>query len=387
MEVAKWAEEMDILGKSAMRNGTVFTKFGNPIDESCYKGLSKEEWEKRLARMEAGIAHAVTQAQRCWSTLGFGSTTGIIPTLRRTKFNCSSNTKVAASASFSGVNAPTYDHSYELNDWGPYMDKAPMDWVGSTLFHETLHWSVENNRSYHNHTHTRNRSGCDKSLYEDRVYLLEASCFPNSDVGQEFYDDKKGAVNCPGVCEKAMTESDTNTLPWFQRAFQGGSENLHGGKYKPKEAEIICNRVRNVQKNYKQSREDEKILKSRTKSLLEWGKNNFGDDTQGRDLQVFAKEAFDVADNAYDPDSNLNGIKKVFAERKKKFVEEVRKTCEKPLSMTLMSFCKFYTPEKNPVIDEMKRIEEQFKQIKVSDFALFTSPKYVPRVELKPGKK
>ncbi|HXH75564.1 MAG TPA: hypothetical protein VNJ08_11395 [Bacteriovoracaceae bacterium] len=370
--VAQWAEEMDNLGTTAMRSGKTLTKFGNPIDESCFKGLSPENAKKRLARIEAGIGYAMTQAQRCWSNIGFAGTTGIIPKLRRTNINCS-ETKFAAAAKMGFFHSPTCDHKYELVNWGNYMDTAPMRWVGSTLFHEALHWSVANNRSYHNQTHTRNRKGCDKSLYEDRVYLMEAACFPRSDVGAELYDPSFGAANCPGVCEKGLTEADSAV-----KFNQAGGEALYGHNHTPQEAKIICDKIRDVPRKYEASRKELKEVTERFSVMKNLGIQKLGDSENGKKLRGLFDEAFMLTQNAYDPNTSLEGVKKNFASKKVQFISQVKAICGGANTPPLQDFCKDYTPEKNPFLEEMGRLSLKLENIKVSDFNLYTNAPQAP---------
>lgn len=393
--VAEWAKNLDILGSKAMRSGTpcnpknqkikgqCFTAFGNPVDDSCYNSIEPKKWALRLKRMEEGIAYAVTQAQRCWSTLGFGSTRGFLSKIRRAKFNCTNSKSrgLAASASMGGIFSPTFDHEYTMNDWGAYMDNEPMETVGSTLFHEALHWTVNNNREWHNCT-DRNRTGCDKSQFEDRVYLMEAACFPESDVGQQLYG-KNGAIKCANVCKNSLTQADKGAIAWHQRNFQKGSQGLFGHSYKPAEADLICERIKNVPENYQKSQQERAAIVKKAKAQLIWAQKHWGKSEDAKQLATLLEEALMTAENAYDPNLKLDGIKKVFNEQRAKLKAELTKVCAEPHSNTLAAFCNSHTPEKNPIIDGLAKIAKDLDRVNPKDFSLYMKARPVPKLDPK----
>lgn len=371
-ETAKWAEDMDDLGKLAMREGEL-TKFGNPIDPSCKKGLTDEEYKKRVARMEAGMAYAMTQSQRCWSQLGIAPAKDIIPILRRTNFNCNQNPDVAAQAmSGNSGYSPQCDHKYEMVDWGATMDTKPIDDVGAYLFHEALHWTKSNNRDYHNGINkSRQALGCNKSTFEDRVYMFHAACFPNSDWGKLFYDSTNGAYKCPGVCENALTQVDEGKLAKDKNMKVQGS--FSGHYYKPQEAKNLCKKIQEAPANYAASRRELKELEETKTVRLTFALKKFGNDEDGMHLWMIYREGFYLAENAYDPNVSLPAIQKGMKEKKQKFIAEVKKTCEKPVkSEKLKNFCMDYTAEKNPMVEEIDRLQLRVDSVNTSHFKLYT---------------
>jgi hypothetical protein len=116
-----------------------------------------------------------------------------------------------------------------------------------------MHVLAANNRSWHNFSDSRDSRGCNNSLFEDRIYLLQAACFPESNYGQEIRDEESGLQSCPQVCQRALTQTDlTSSMTTMSDITTPGSGNmgfygpsLQAVPYSRERAQAICEQVLN----------------------------------------------------------------------------------------------------------------------------------------------
>jgi len=251
--IAAWAKEIDYIGREVVRQpqpGDRVTSFGTVIDGSCFAGLSVKDAEQKLDFISRSIGFALTQSRRCEKAFGLPAYGEVMPHLRRATIYCS---KDAESPILATANQNDPQDSTKTAGWSQrweIMDFNVNAFIGSsgggiaraaaTLAHEALHWGSNGNRAWHSDAlaKKKNWEGCADSVLADRVYLLEAACFPTSSLGEELRRQlQKGG--CPEICESAFSESERSKL-----LEQGVSEQTIGPALSKSEARKICTRIK-----------------------------------------------------------------------------------------------------------------------------------------------
>lgn len=247
------------------------TWIGAVIEESCFRGVDEARAQSRLERIEAALMTAIAQLDRCGQSLGFIETTDVISVLRRLRVFCNATDGMAAMVMLyphgkkGRISArslhryemllavPSFKDGAEQQARQPSFERWPLEDLAAVLAHEAMHVLPLNNRDWHNGLEGRAKFGCERSTYEDRVYLTEGACFPNSRGGVVLYADN-GPWKCPEVCVEALTGMDSLTAlklrPLPPNAPEGTpgvyGEPLLAGPYPLEQAQAICAKVRTL---------------------------------------------------------------------------------------------------------------------------------------------
>ncbi|HAR42072.1 MAG TPA: hypothetical protein DCS07_05490 [Bdellovibrionales bacterium] len=284
IEPSKWAQEMDRLGQLYLRRpqeDDIATTFGAIIDSSCTTGPRELKKPFTVGKIEKALSYAVSQLNNCQRAFGFRELPGIISILRRMVIICQpvqghhdaemraivdhgwSPSKVLFGRYTTSAAA---EHDYQVslqmdgsgrvglidpaNVTSPETMAQQTMVLGSLLFHEALHALPANNTGWHLEGKAKARSANSCSLdplFDDRIYFIQAACFPKSLDGQ-FY---RGQIdNCPNLCESALTGIDANVKRYLaqghSRIFSDGiyGPGLIAEPYKIEEAKIVCSKVR-----------------------------------------------------------------------------------------------------------------------------------------------
>jgi hypothetical protein len=246
------------------------------IDASCLTGEREGGRDAIIGRIQAAVSRASEQMQRCWDQYRVPVGPDVGAVLRRTRFLCQDPDGGGIVASMRRTTR-TYDscgrgltrhtdgayRRYQMTISAPRSGlpskinqvastELPLDEFASFLAHEAMHVLAMNNRDWHNSFDpaVRTATGCTSSLFEDRIYLTQAMCFPDSDYGRAFYGEG-GASQCPEVCQRAVTEVDAEAALMYAASATPGSERT--GSFGPsqvsipastREAELLCERAR-----------------------------------------------------------------------------------------------------------------------------------------------
>lgn len=235
------------------------------------------------------------------------------------------------------------------------------------MAHESLHHSPVNNRSWHNQAHLHRIRGCSPSVFEDRVYLIGALCFPLAEE-HGFLDPDEGAISCKGVCERALTQVDDAMPDSYRRA--EGMELLIARPMQQKQAADLCSSVRSNISSYRN------LVKRRDELERPLGKRSHAiaylrDTSELAPLYSLFKEFQTAALKIYAPEENFNSAKNVALVRLKSFQSELLKACANIKgSSSTVSFCQSY---KDFMIEETNSIAVDFKRIDPKNLILFRS--------------
>jgi hypothetical protein len=184
------------------------TSFGALIEPSCFAGLTPVQRRALKARLDAAVTAAVTQALRCQQAIGVPEIATAVSVLRRTRIGCDASKfddgqsdKIALTTPGSINLNPARIKNYSVGD------------LAQVLFHEGLHSTPSGNRAWHNDVSSAGRTygTCRQSQFMDRIYLLEAACFPanSSMMLSPLYSRAPDAfLSCQGACEATFTEVD-----------------------------------------------------------------------------------------------------------------------------------------------------------------------------------
>jgi hypothetical protein len=270
----EWLRMIDRLGDHALRQpepGDHPIPSGAIIGAECISGPNSARREAILARFDRVLNRAFQQAQRCQQVLNLPNVDSIISILRRTRFLCPPNLPSSVTgmnsmdrfdpsvAPFGTVNR-SYDRTYLIRlSISSLMERNEED-VASTLFHEALHSTSSNHRVWHNNALSNHQEvGCQNSIFLDRIYLMQAACFPSSSRGVMSFYSSRGAWQCPGVCERAFTEVDADV--GMERAPDVLTPGIIGPPLiatprSNRETTLICDRIRSTRRLYNQIREE-----------------------------------------------------------------------------------------------------------------------------------
>lgn len=224
-------------------------------------------------------ALAIRQATRCKATYNSESLNKIIDDairyMKETKYTCvgNLNSGVAATAGITGFGKKKTKQVriadiYQLGSVIGSSPIAPNYTKGyndsnhegaAILFHESLHFTESDNTQWHHHPRERNIYGCSDSLFEDRVYFIEAACFPLTPRGRELFIQKKGAAkdpttlysaaDCSNICKSAFQNVDTSKMKSLMAALGRTSESAK--PFTPGEVQNICQGVSEVRDFYR----------------------------------------------------------------------------------------------------------------------------------------
>lgn len=372
--VARWAEEVgDVLGNIDMRkrvSGDMETSFGTLIDKSCWMKRSPSEYRKWLDRLESALAHAMVRSKQCENIFHIPELSGVIVKLRRVRISCAELPGAAMGASMGTLlTSPSLTRDYELGAWGKHTDNYGLDDLAMAITHESLHWSV-NNRQWHQDvkgSEARKKYGCQDSLFNDRVYLVAAACFPESYTGTWFYNS---AWECPGVCESAFTEVEPKPLGWTIDTFSQGADRTYAKKLTQTEASLICEKIRSMRRGYLNTEADRNRILGRIIKVDRYLRKNgirAKSGASGLDLRI--GRYVELALEAYGPRANMSDIKKRLKEESAKLKEHISEVCAKPNQMK--EFCDL---KQNPVEAMTAFIEETINKLTGDEYLLYSHP-------------
>lgn len=251
---SSWASNdagVRILGSLALSDELA----GISIDASCFTtpNTPTETLVMRRPRIEAALRLLKDRISECRKVLDLPDFDRVLKKLNHTKISCatdrmvnkdSNSSKTRAIAQMTlrtqvgnrWVAAGTSDEAPAVIELNVQRDSTAngLDFDGmdidssapsvslenraSVLFHELLH-TTSNSTLWHDSAHLRNETGCEDSVYADRIYLLTAACFPHSQRGVLLYDNARDwTKKCPHVCRDALgkIDADVSTLPDVQ---------------------------------------------------------------------------------------------------------------------------------------------------------------------------
>jgi len=228
--IAHWARSNDPLKDEYLpeaKKGWFRTRMGAVLKPSCVPFAD---------RIESALTTILTQSWRCQKHIGFQELSSILPMVRRAQIDCKKmgDSVVAThdpehltrNDSRWALATARFDHRYEVSLNTIWAADQQVD-IAAPLFHEFLHMLSTSNREWHNESTARARWGCQSSLFEDRIYLIQAACFPYNFVTTSFYDPfMKGTYapyHCTQACESALTEVDTAVIQEDARLRKTGS--------------------------------------------------------------------------------------------------------------------------------------------------------------------
>ena len=334
--IGQWVRAVDAVGETSLRQaeeGDYVTATGTVIARNCSEGDLTGSVNERIAR---ALALAMTQAYRCEKTMGLTVAADVISILRRTRINCGSDIDQSTMASnevvrggnlfiapLVGINSG-YDQQYNINL--SMRALSSVAWrrdvaFAADLFHEALHSTASSTSSWHEATQNRADRGCRNSIFEDRIYLISAACFPNSYWGFNFYwalDNAVAAVDCPGVCEHAFTARDSDLPHQLSQATHFTSLLGSVGPpalahlYSQREAGLLCGRIRDTNTV-------RKVLKAERDSITA---RALPEGAERQPLGLRWIELRETAQSAYQAGANLSAIR-AGLERSRAEIEEL----------------------------------------------------------------
>ncbi|HAZ13405.1 MAG: hypothetical protein A2X86_14725 [Bdellovibrionales bacterium GWA2_49_15] len=241
---------------------------GSVLDQSCFTG----ELSGRRAELTRILRESVEQAQirlrQCARNFGLWEPSEASDALDRTRINCFvAGSPLTAGAMdrvnrcsvgdprFSARAVGRYSLSMAVFPETPTNPKdqtiftASVDENASFIAHEAMHVLAANNTSWHNDPRTHSSTGCANSIFEDRIYFLQAVCFPDSNYGRLMRDPTDGILNCPQVCQNALTHVDAATIEIFTPVERPDATGIFGPSlvaipYGRDRAPGICQRIR-----------------------------------------------------------------------------------------------------------------------------------------------
>lgn len=283
-ELIEWIEKVDTMKLVSKNDPPGDEDYSSPLGfvvrASCYSGARAKKKDEIIRRFNNVAGYMLQQTSRCYKLLGLPALPSIPSLLRTVEFKCAS---YAAETDAKALTEPKQDlywyplhrlfssTSFHANSIGRHAivvntDKdrdqtMAVETMASLLLHELAHFTPSNNRSWHDaELGAHKEYSCDKSLFADRVYFMQAACFPQSYYGGVLYG--LPLLKC-GVCEKALGSGDSvdaifKAYPHLGRMYK--AKEMYIGKPIPKrERGVICNRLEGVARtrlNYLMSRED-----------------------------------------------------------------------------------------------------------------------------------
>jgi hypothetical protein len=249
-------------GDRRLSNGAV-------LDSSCEGSLPPQvAFHQFIADVETALALVSQQASRCSRLYGFGEVGSVPQILSRLRISCSNSlgartvmsTRHLQPEGLLSWNSAAFQGNYEVaiatQELAPFWILSRRD-RASSFFHEVLHFLPTNNREWHNQAFGSQGvyGSCSNSIFRDRVYFLQAACFPDTFAGRKYYsaaqrssDNYTAGVDCPGLCQSALTESDPDV---HERAFWMGDVRMYPAiPYRIGDAEVICSRIQGANRRY-----------------------------------------------------------------------------------------------------------------------------------------
>jgi hypothetical protein len=301
-ELVDWIKKVDTQSLKSLndpvKKGDYRSPLGFIIRRSCFSGPRADKKEVIIKRYENMLGFMLQQVSRCYKLLGFPQIESIPSLLRVVELTCA--------ARKGGDDAQSYTEPFQNFEWKPSnkifgltgysanslgrreieinIDEgrdlsAPIENLSSLLLHELLHFTASMNRSWHDTwEQSHQEDGCENSLFEDRVYFLQAACFPQSGYGLRLYGKwkktqiengrsswkvKSALLDCEGLCHKALGEVDSiesfmKAYPELRQIYKVGKMQIAKSMHK-KTREILCGRTHQVattRKQYQLARED-----------------------------------------------------------------------------------------------------------------------------------
>ena len=385
-QLQSWIQSLDLVGQSFLRtpeSGDTRLASGGLVAESCFQGLNTAQRAVLLSEFSEVINRSIVGAELCNQTLRLPGANDVISILRRTRFECSSG----IGSNFIAVNRPVhydpfvspfgvvttgYDRSYSVIIQPESLASLPIDDLAAFMFHEGFHSTASNNRSWHDHPLDGHfASGCSNSIFEDRVYLTHAACFPQSGWGRYFYLAGVGAVNCPGVCERALTRSDPGqgfTSSW-QSGGLGGTVGppLQAVALSAGDASAVCSRIRSVQEIGRRLNEELETASRRYQLVTNSSIFPTSAHDQGRQLRSAFREIHSTFGRAYEVGADIDSILADFRQKKGALLSSLESTCANSSALTeWRSFCDI---QGAPLVDAVTQFEALLTGLKQHDSA------------------
>lgn len=252
--------EMDPLGNKEIvppQKNQKATQYGTLIESSCYqrKGRHAGTYESKvLKRFHDALGFALGGLVGCRSRFGFEETRQILSALRRTTIRCAvpsessslaymsmdhGSQKAKGSASQKGLlfhmTLFRFGNQKSTSVDETVGGQVSPEFLAATIAHEAMHAVGMDNTEWHNNPVDRGKFGCHDSMFEDRIFFMEAVCFPKGMLGQNLFL-KGGSYSCPEVCLSALaSHSDQSLTPP-----PGG---LLARTYSRSEAEPYCKKI------------------------------------------------------------------------------------------------------------------------------------------------
>jgi hypothetical protein len=204
------------------KEGLHRTAQGLMVHHTCFKDVDEARKNEMLSRLEQTLSYMSVQTDRCHTLFGdenhLDDFKRIPDFLSRTVLRCrpqvgamaltqAYRTKAQEVVDVGGLPLALITVNMDYGNFlaNPlYAFDRRGEELASILAHEALHGLSRNYQPWHNHFKTEGKKfeGCADSIFEDRIYLLQAACFPRSSVGEDFYF--KGAAKCENLCRKAL---------------------------------------------------------------------------------------------------------------------------------------------------------------------------------------
>jgi hypothetical protein len=365
--MTEWTRLVDILNNNFLpreRAGDHRTTMGALIDSSCFSGSLGPHRQRIIELIERLLARTMTRASRCERTLGLPSVSGIVSILRRTRLTCDSDLPPGVAAanhlthSYNPLRAlfvltnTGHDRAYNIGvssyTLEGILEKATSsipilrslaereeaELVG-TLFHEALHSTSNNNRAWHDEWREQGRTtnSCNRSLYEDQVYLLHAACNPTTEYGLDIYGrNNRGTpvIDCPGVCESALGTRDS--MSRYEQATSSSSLRgtigppLSGPTLNPREASMTCERIRSVNRVHRRLISEQDEIRNRHQLLMR-GLPFSARDSESVELKRRYESIENLALSVFRPQADPAAVLSQFQERRTEFLEWAQESC------------------------------------------------------------
>jgi hypothetical protein len=317
------------------------------------------------------MAYAAEQAQRCYRRLGFPEVRSAISVLRRTRIDCEDIKGSAAVATLDpdhllGTRATV------MSGWSFTMDHLNVESAASHLIHEAMHWGANNNRRWHNDAERHLGAECSHSLFLDKVYLIQAACFPDSERGRDFYVGKNG-LDCPGNCEAALTETDPDTISWWPRFLHPEYENILSKPMKREQAASVCKRIRDDRRRYLELMRDQFEIRDRIGEAGVYLRGHL-DPPDAEMINRLLDDFRDSAVAAFVGGANLPRIRNDLERRDREFASLFAARCTAP-SGAWVGFCAI---RENPVRATIRDARAKVAGIGEDELLLYVPAPLVP---------
>jgi len=270
-DVSKLAKTIDYIGANhkVAKPGKNITRFGTTLGKSC-SANGPEQTKAYVERLNQALAITFRQLDLCKKVFRFQELDDAIALLRRANVECASSGNYQTSGGTADLNSKVgLQVTIEIN---PSNMANNVRVLAHLLFHEVLHYLPANNKdlSIHNKAKSRNFDGCLDSVFDDRIYFIQSSCFPSIGLKYDTFNDKDGGLflsktppfKCTGLCEKAFStipsEHDKETIYKSTSAIP----------YSKNQVKATCDRIRNTGERQR------KYLAYRDDLMMGWSKSH-----------------------------------------------------------------------------------------------------------------